>query len=107
MIQVGLDFRGVLFRFFWKELGRFFSKEATAPLRDFAGLIAGESYTREIFEECRLVSQFYGASVGEIMERRTKVDDALKQADADFDAHKNDQEDRKSPLFRPTPALPP
>jgi len=95
---------GNLYNFIRKELGRFFSKEATAPLRDFAGLIAGESYTREIFEECRLVSQFYGASVAEVMERRSKVEEALKQAEAEFEAHKNDPETRKEAMFRRTQA---
>src|SRR5260370_31823687 len=95
---------GNLYNFVRKELGRFFSKEATAPLRDFAGLIAGESYNREIFEECRLVSQFYGASVAEIMERRSKVDGALKQAEAEYEAHKTDPEARKDAMYRRTQA---
>jgi hypothetical protein len=95
---------GNLYNFVRKELGRFFSKEATLPLRDFAGLIAGQEYTREIFEECRLVSQFYGLSVGEIMSRRTKLEQAQKQAEADFEAGKSDPEARKELLFRRTQA---
>src|SRR5258708_37996860 len=38
------------------------------------------------------------------MERRTKVDVALKQADDEFEAHKNDPEARKEALFRRTQA---
>src|SRR5260370_567979 len=38
------------------------------------------------------------------MERRTKVDEALKQAEAEFEAHKNDPEARKEALFRRTQA---
>jgi hypothetical protein len=38
------------------------------------------------------------------MERRTKVDEALKLAESEFEAHKNDPEARKQALFRRTQA---
>src|SRR6267154_4620339 len=38
------------------------------------------------------------------MERRTKGDDALKQVEDEFEAHKNDPEARKEALFRRTQA---
>ncbi len=91
---------GKLYNFLRKELGRFFSSEATAPLSDFRGLMGGQSFTPEIYQECFAVNRYYGNRVTEIMSRRQQLVAELEKANAEIDAHKQDAEVRKELFFR-------
>src|SRR5215469_8544840 len=51
---------GRLYNFIRKELGRFFGSAVTVPLSDFRGLIGGQSFTPEIYQECFVVNRYYG-----------------------------------------------
>src|ERR1017187_1739099 len=46
----GTDIVGQLYNYVRKEIGILF--EETLPLRDFGGMIRGETFTREMHEEC-------------------------------------------------------
>jgi hypothetical protein len=91
---------GRLYNFIRKELGRFFGGAVTAPLSDFRGLIGGQSFTPEIYEECFVVNRYYGNRVTEIMTRRQQLLADLAKANAEIEAHKQDAEARKELFFR-------
>ena len=91
---------GKLYNFVRKELGRFFSEGATAPLSDFRGLIGGESFTPETYFECGVVSRFYGGSVSRILGRQKHFLEALEKAEAEVEAKKDDPAARKEAFFR-------
>ena len=91
---------GNLYNFLRKELGRFFSAETIAPLSDFRGLIGGQSFTAEIYQECFVVNRFYGHRVTEIMNHRQQLVADLDKANAEIVAHKQDAEVRKELFFR-------
>ena len=91
---------GRLYNFTRKELGRFFGTAATAPLSDFRGVIGGQSFTPEIYQECFVVNRYYGNRVTEIMGRRQQLLAELEKANAEIEAHKQDAEARKELFFR-------
>lgn len=91
---------GKLYNFLRKELGRFFSPEATAPLSDFRGLIGGQSFTPEIHQECFVVNRYYGNRVTEIMSHRQQLVAELEKANAEIEAHKQDADARKELFFK-------
>ena len=91
---------GRLYNFTRKELGRFFGTAATAPLSDFRGVIGGQSFTPEIYQECFVVNRYYGSRVTEIMGRRQQLLAELEKANAEIEAHKQDAEARKELFFR-------
>jgi hypothetical protein len=91
---------GKLYNFVRKELGRYFGAPATAPLSDFRGVIGGQSFTPEIYEECFVVNRYYGSQVTEIMGRRQQLQAELEKANAEIEAHKQDPEARKELFFR-------
>ncbi|HEX7893975.1 MAG TPA: hypothetical protein VF447_07270 [Terriglobales bacterium] len=91
---------GKLYNFIRKELGRFFGGAVTAPLSDFRGLIGGQSFTPEIYQECFVVNRYYGNRVTEIMSRRQQLLAELEKANAEIEAHKQDAEARKELFFR-------
>src|SRR5271167_923324 len=91
---------GRLYNFTRKELGRFFGGAATARLSDFRGVIGGQSFTPEIYQECFLVNRYYGSRVTEIMGRRQQLLADLEKANAEIEAHKHDAEARKQLFFR-------
>jgi hypothetical protein len=91
---------GRLYNFVRKELGRFFGPAATAPLSDFRGVIGGQSFTPEIYQECFVVNRYYGSRVTEIMGRRQQLVAELEKANAEIEANKHDAEARKQLFFR-------
>lgn len=91
---------GKLYNFIRKELGRFFGGAVTTPLSDFRGLIGGQSFTPEIYQECFVVNRYYGNRVTEIMSRRQQLLAELEKANAEIEAHKQDAEARKELFFR-------
>jgi hypothetical protein len=91
---------GRLYNFTRKELGRFFGSAVTAPLSDFRGLIGGQSFTPEIYQECFVLNRYYGNRVTEIMSRRQQLLVELEKANAEIEAHKHEAEARKELFFR-------
>jgi hypothetical protein len=91
---------GKLYNFIRKELGRFFGNAVTAPLSDFRGLIGGQNFTPEMYQECFVVNRYYGNRVMEIMTRRQQLLAELEKANAEIEAHKQDAEARKELFFR-------
>lgn len=90
---------GHLYNFLRKELGRFFSDAAVAPLSDFRGLIGGAEFTPEIFAECSTVNKYYAAVVTQTLTQRRKLWDELERAEAEVEALKDDAEARKEAVF--------
>src|SRR6516165_7917140 len=91
---------GRLYNFTRKELGRFFGSAATSRLSDFRGVIGGQSFTPEIYQECFVVNRYYGSRVTAIMGRRQQLQAELEKANAEIEAHKQDAEARKELFFR-------
>ena len=91
---------GKLYNFLRKELGRYFSDTAVAPLSDFRGLIGGANFTPEIFAECSVVNKYYANVVTQALSRRRELWEQLERANAEVDAKKNDAEARKEVMFR-------
>jgi hypothetical protein len=91
---------GRLYNFTRKELGRFFGSAVTAPLSDFRGVIGGQSFTPEIYQECFVLNRYYGNRVTEIMSRRQQLLAELEKANAEIEAHKHEAEARKELFFR-------
>jgi hypothetical protein len=91
---------GKLYNFARKELGRFFGSAATAPLSDFRGVIGGQAFTPEIYQECFVVNRYYGSRVTELMSQRQQLVAALEKANAELEANKQDATARKELFFR-------
>ena len=91
---------GKLYNFLRKELGRYFSDTAVAPLSDFRGLIGGASFTSEIFEECSVINKYYASVVTRVLSRRMELWEQLEKANAEVEAKKDDAEARKEAFFR-------
>ena len=91
---------GQLYNFLRKELGRFFSDAAVAPLSDFRGLIGGAEFTPEIFAECSTVNKYYAAVVTQTLTQRQELWDELEKAEAEVEALKEDAKARKEAIFR-------
>jgi hypothetical protein len=89
---------GKMYVFLRQHLNRFFSE--TAPLSDFRGLIAGDPFSREIYRECGIVSTFYAVNIARVVERRKKLEKALEEAEAEFQAKKSDPATRKEATFK-------
>ena len=91
---------GRLYNFLRKELGRYFSDAAVAPLSDFRGLIGGAEFTPEMFGECLMVNKYYATVVSETLSRRRELWEQLDKANAEVDARKNDADARQEAIFR-------
>jgi hypothetical protein len=91
---------GKLYNFLRKELGRYFSDAAVAPLSDFRGLIGGGEFTPEIFAECSTINKYYASVVTQSLSRRRELWNELEKANAEVEAKKDDAEARKELLFR-------
>jgi hypothetical protein len=91
---------GHLYNFLRKELGRFFSDAAVAPLSDFRGLIGGAEFTPEIFAECSTVNKYYAGVVTQILTQRRELSEKVEKAEAEVEALKDDAEARKEAIFR-------
>ena len=79
---------GWLYNLARKEVEDFFS--AKLPIADFHGLISGEHFTKEMSQECRLVSRIYADEVGKLITEKQALDEALAKAEADYEAKRND-----------------
>ncbi|MCL5287348.1 MAG: hypothetical protein M1453_05055, partial [Acidobacteria bacterium] len=79
---------GYLYNFVRKEVEDFFS--ARLPINDFHGLISGESFTREMTQECRLVGRIYADEVGKLFKEQQALRDALAVAEAEYEAKRHD-----------------
>jgi len=86
----GTDVVGQLYNYVRKEIGVLF--EETLPLRDFGGMIRGETFTREMHEECVKVNRAFGVKAYELRQRTEQFEAALKQAQAEFERLRNDQD---------------
>jgi hypothetical protein len=95
-----LDKIGKLYNFLRKELGRYFSDTAVAPLSDFRGLIGGAEFTPQIFAECFTVNKYYAGVVKQILSRRRELWEQLEKTNAEVEAKKDDAEARKQAIFR-------
>ena len=96
---------GRLYNFLRKEVGRFFGSAATARLSDFRGVVGGDSFTPEIYQECWVLNRYYAGRVVEIMSRRQQLLKELEKANAEIDASHHDTEARKKLFFRRNQAL--
>ncbi|HEU5400872.1 MAG TPA: hypothetical protein VFU86_05920, partial [Terriglobales bacterium] len=83
---------GWLYNLVRKEVEDFFS--AKLPIADFHGLISGEHFTKEMSQECRLVSRIYAEEVGKLITEKQALDEALAKAEAEYEAKRNDQTTR-------------
>ena len=85
----GTDIVGQLYNHVRKEIGVLF--EETLPLRDFGGMIRGETFTREMHEECVKVNRAFGIKATELRLRTEQCEATVKEAQAEFERLRNDQ----------------
>jgi hypothetical protein len=102
------DIVGQLYNHVRKEIGILF--QDVFPLRDFGGMIRGETFDRDMYEECRKINKTFGSLVGELRKRTEKCQAAVSEAQAKFDAardHKNPDVRKKASkaLYRTKAAL--
>ena len=77
-----------------------------APLVHFKGLISGNPFTREMFEECQVVNKCWAAAVSAILGKEQRLKDAADLAQADYlEACENDSPQRREALFKRNQAL--
>lgn len=84
------DIVGQLYNHVRKEIGVLF--QDVFPLRDFGGMIRGETFTREMYEECQKMNKTFGILVSDLRKRTEKCEAAVAEAQAKFDKvrdHKN------------------
>ena len=84
----GTDIVGQLYNYVRKEIGVLF--EETLPLRDFGGMIRGETFTREMHEECVKVNRAFGIKASELRTRTEQFEAALKEAQVEFERLRKD-----------------
>jgi hypothetical protein len=84
------DIVGQLYNHVRKEIGILF--QDVFPLRDFGGMIRGETFDRDMYEECRKINTTFGTLVGELRKRTERCQAAIGEAQAKFDAAR-DQRD--------------
>ena len=88
------DIVGQLYNHVRKEIGLLF--EETLPLRDFGGMIRGETFDRDMYKECRQINKTFGVLVSDLARRTEQCQAAVAEAHAKFDAVK----DHKNPDVR-------
>ena len=84
------DIVGQLYNHVRKEIGILF--EETLPLRDFGGMIRGETFDRKMYKECRNINKTFGLLVRDLTKRTERHQAAVTEAQAKFEAvkdHKN------------------
>jgi hypothetical protein len=86
----GTDIVGQLYNHVRKEIGVLF--EETLPLRDFGGMIRGETFSREMHEECAKVNRAFGVKAMELRKRTEQFEAALKEAQSKFERLRNDED---------------
>ena len=102
------DIVGQLYNHARKEIGILF--QDVLPLRDFGGMIRGETFDRKIYEECRKINKTFGTLVGDLRKRTELCEAAVAEAQAKFEAvrdHKNADVRKKASkaLYRAKAAL--
>jgi hypothetical protein len=88
------DIVGQLYNHVRKEIGILF--EEILPLRDFGGMIRGETFDRDMYKECRQINKTFGVLVSDLTKRTERCQAAVAEAQAKFDAAK----DHKNPDVR-------
>ena len=88
------DIVGQLYNHVRKEIGLLF--EETLPLRDFGGMIRGETFDRDMYQECRQINKTFGVLVSDLAKRTERCQAAVADAQTKFDAVK----DHKNPEVR-------
>ncbi len=84
------DVVGQLYNHVRKEIGILF--QDVLPLRDFGGMIRGETFTRKMYEECQKINRMFGALVSDLRKRTDKCEAVVAEAQEKFDKvrdHKN------------------
>jgi len=89
---------GYLYNLTRKEIEDFFS--AKLPIADFHGLIAGEHFTKEMSEECRLVNRIYAGEIAELIKGQQTLDEALAKAEAEYQVQRNNPATRNEARSR-------
>jgi hypothetical protein len=89
---------GYLYNHVRKEVEDFFS--AKLPIGDFHGLITGETFTREMSHECRLINLVYAEEVGKLIEQEQALHKALAAAEAEYEGKRNDPDSRNDARAR-------
>jgi len=74
--------------------------EAVMPLHEFAGLMRGGSYTKEMFEECRAKVEEFRALCKENRERTEEVQKQLASVQAEFDRLREYYKQKRSSLTK-------
>src|SRR5262249_12763295 len=83
---------GYLYNTVRREVEDFF--RTTLPISDFHGVISAATFTQEMFDECREINRLYAAEVSRIMKRKSEVEKQVGEAEAEYDAQRNNA-DRK------------
>ena len=89
---------GYLYNLTRKEIEDFFS--AKLPIADFHGLIAGEHFTKEMSEECRLVNRIYAGEIAELIKGQQTLDEGLAKAEAEYQVQRNNPATRNEARSR-------
>ena len=66
--------------------------ESKLPITEFKGLVAGETVSRAMFDECKQVNGIYAAVVVKVMERQDKLKAQLDKAQAEWERVKKDRD---------------
>src|SRR6266700_6025473 len=77
------DIVGQLYNHVRKEIGVLF--QDTLPLRDFGGMVRGESFTREMYEDCLKVNRAFGAFVSEQQKGTQQIQAEAIKAKAEYE----------------------
>jgi hypothetical protein len=78
------DIVGQLYNHVRKEIGILF--EDVLPLRDFGGMIRGETFDRKAYRECQKINRMFGALVSDLRKRTEKCESAVAEAQIRFDS---------------------
>ncbi len=73
---------GKLYNLIRKEVEDLFGE--SAPLTHFKGLISGNPFSREMFEECQLVNRCWAAAVTAILETQQRLNEAANLAQMEY-----------------------
>jgi hypothetical protein len=72
------DIVGQLYNHVRKEIAILF--QDVLPLRDFGGMIRGETFTRTMYEECQKINRTFGTLVSDLRKRAEQCEAALTEA---------------------------
>lgn len=89
---------GQMYNMVRKELHDLFCD--TLPLKDFRGLTVGHDFSRDMYDQSRMVSRIYGANITWIMQKQEQLWLAAQRAEAEYLAKRNNPTERNEALFR-------